>query len=406
MHLLVVTQYFWPENFRINDLVSDFLKRGHQVTVLTGYPNYPEGKILPVFKADKDRFSRLEGARIIRCPLIPRGRNKITLFLNYLSFALSACLLGVWKLRNIKVDMIFVCQLSPATVGIPGILLKKIKKVPMILWVLDLWPETLEAVGVVRNQKVLQLIGKGIAWIYSKSDLILVQSQAFIDKISERGIPTTRISYFPSWAEEVFNELNPSPAKEVCAKPGAFKILFAGNVGDAQDFPNVLKAAVLIKARGLNVQWFIVGSGRRWNWLHAEIQRQGLADTVVLLGSFPVERMPSFYVHAQALLVSLKDEPIFSMTIPGKVQSYLAFGIPILGVLAGEGARIIKETGSGLISPPGNAEKLAETIGELVHLSQEERLKMGRNALAVSTTQFNRSKLLDGLEVKLRLLCS
>ncbi|NBX83702.1 glycosyltransferase WbuB, partial [bacterium] len=139
MHLLVVTQYFWPENFRINDLVSDLLKRGHQVTVLTGYPNYPEGKILPVFKADKERFSRFEGAQIIRCPLIPRGRNKITLLLNYLSFALSACLLGMWKLRNIKVDMIFVYQLSPATVGLPGILFKKFKKVPMVLWVLDLW---------------------------------------------------------------------------------------------------------------------------------------------------------------------------------------------------------------------------------------------------------------------------
>jgi len=404
MHLLIVTQYFWPENFRINDLVVDFIKRGFKVTVLTGYPNYPEGRIFPSFLSNKGKFSHLEGADIIRCPMIPRGKGGAKLILNYLSFAISASILGAWKLRRVHYDLVFAYQVSPATIAIPAIFLKRLRKAPLVFWILDLWPETLEALGVVKSRFLVHSIGKCMKWIYSSCDLILVQSKAFIDNLALRGIPPQKISYFPSWAEAVFTDAKPIPAAEIQPKPDAFKILFAGNIGDAQDFPTLLDTAAILKNEHIDIQWFILGSGRRANWVKEEVKKRELSDQFFMVGTFPVERMPSFYAHADALLVSLKDEPIFSLTIPGKVQSYLAFGVPLLGVLAGEGARIIEETKVGVVAPPGKPAELADTIKRLIRLSPEEKRQMGRNALELSSSQFNREKLFDNLEVMFKNL--
>ena len=397
MRLLVVSQYFWPENFRINDLVAELVRRGHHVTVLTGLPNYPDGKVFQQFRDDPVRYSEYEGAEVIRVPLLPRGKGGLRLMLNYLTFAVSALVVGVWKLRGRQFDVIFAYQLSPVTVGIPAALMRTVKRAPLAFWVLDLWPETLQAIGVVRSRALLQAVGKLVAFIYKRCDLILAQSKSFIPQIKKYAGKGSRVEYFPNWAESIFDLQNTIPAGEVAAKPGSFNVMFAGNIGDAQDFPAILAAAENLKSHA-HIRWLIVGDGRMARRVADEIKRRNLQHCVVMLGRHPVERMPSFFKHANALLVSLKDESIFSMTIPGKLQSYLAAGLPVVAMLNGEGAEVVKSSRSGLTCAAGDHAGLAAAVLKLSEMTKEERDTMGRNGLDVSAREFDRDKLIDRLE--------
>lgn len=397
MRLLVVSQYFWPENFRINDLVAEFVKRGHQVTVLTGLPNYPDGKVSEQFRADPAHYSNYEGAEIIRVPLMPRGQGGLRLMLNYLTFAASASSVGLWKLRGRQFDVIFTCQLSPVTVGLPAAVMRAVKRAPMAFWVLDLWPESLHAVGVVRSHALLHAVGKLVAFIYKRCDLILAQSKSFIPQIQKYAVKGSRVEYFPSWAESVFHRNDAVPAGEVPLKPGSFNVMFAGNIGDAQDFPAILAAAENLKSHA-HIRWLIVGDGRMARWVADEIKRRNLQDCVLMLGRHTVDRMPSFFKHADALLVSLKDEPIFAMTIPGKLQSYLAAGIPVVAMLNGEGAELVVSSRSGLTCAAGDHNGLSDAVLKLSEMSEEERETMGRNGLEVSVREFHRDTLMDQIE--------
>lgn len=401
MKILVVTQYFWPENFRINDLVSEFAKRGHEVTVLTGVPNYPLGDVFPEFKANPQKFSVFEGCKVVRAPMLPRGQGGAKLLLNYLTFAAGATWAALTKLRKQEFDVIFVFEPSPVTVGIPAVLLGRYKKTPVVFWALDLWPETLAALGVVKSPWLLKQVGKLVSFIYNRCDLVLGQSEGFLDNLRKYCKDKSKVRYFPSWAEDVYQEGDVSPAPEIDYRPDLFNIVFAGNIGDAQDMPAVLKAAELLKNEP-NIRWLIVGDGRRSDWLAAEIEQRGLTDSVYLLGRFPVDRMPSFYAHADALLVSLKADPVFSLTIPGKVQSYLMTGKPILGMLDGEGAKVIAEAQAGYVCSAGDAQGLAERIKTMATLSIEERCNIGRSGLSFAQTEFGRLMLIDRLEAMLK----
>jgi glycosyltransferase involved in cell wall biosynthesis len=403
VRLLIVSQYFWPENFRINDLVAELIQRGHDVTILTGHPNYPSGLIFPEFRANRAHFKEFNGADVVRVPLLPRDQGGFRLILNYLSFAVSASLLGSWKLRHHKFDAIFAYEPSPITVGIPAVVLRATKKAPLTFWVLDLWPETLEAIGVVRSRRLLKAIGKLVSFIYNRCDLILAQSKSFIPQIAKYCSDRERIEYFPSWAETVFDMARVDPASEVPEKQDSFDVMFAGNIGDAQDFPAILEAATLLEPHA-HIRWIIVGDGRMAEWVKEEIARRKLQDCVLMVGRHPVERMPSFYKHADALLMSLKDEPIFSMTIPGKLQSYLAAGIPVVAMLNGEGADVVSRSHSGVTCPAGDAPGLAEAVLHLSRLTTEQRAEMGRNAVVASTTEFDRDRLISQLETWLKHL--
>ncbi|WP_454722542.1 MULTISPECIES: glycosyltransferase family 4 protein [Cupriavidus] len=397
MRLLVVTQYFWPENFRINDLVAELERRGHAVTVLTGLPNYPDGSVFQQFRDHPEAYSRYGEAEIMRVPMLPRAKGGLRLMLNYFSFALSASLLGMWKLRGRQFDAIFAYEPSPITVGLPAALMRAIKRAPMAFWVLDLWPETLQAVGVVRSPGLLRIVGKLVAFIYGRCDLILAQSRSFIPQIRKYANADKRVEYFPSWAESLFDLEIATPASEVPQQPGCFNVMFAGNIGDAQDFPAILAAAERLKQHK-HIRWLIIGDGRAGNWVADEIQRRGLQDCVLMLGRYPVERMPSFFRHAHALLVSLKDEPIFSMTIPGKLQSYLAAGLPVVAMLNGEGAEVVKNAGAGVTCAAGDHVALANGVLALSQMSDDERKAMGINARAVSDREFDRDTLIRRLE--------
>ena len=401
MKILIVSQYFWPENFRVNDLTQEFVKRGHSVTVLTGIPNYPAGIVFDAYRQNPKAFEQYAGAKVLRVPMLARAQGSIRLFLNYLSFVCGACVFGPWRLRGQQFDAIFVFEPSPVTVGLPAILLGGIKRTPVVFWVLDLWPETLAAIGVVRSPRLLGWIGQMVKFIYERCTLVLGQSRAFLGSISKYCTDPHKIRYFPSWAEAVFNAPDSSPAPEIPLRKDVFNILFAGNIGEAQDMPAVIAAAEKLKSNA-SIRWLIVGDGRRSDWLKVEVERRGLQENVLLLGRFPVERIPSFYAHADALLVSLKNDPVFSMTIPGKVQSYLMAGIPLIGMLNGEGAEVIKQANAGLTCSAGDADGLVAAVLEMAAQNSEQRHQLGLNGRAFATTEFDRDMLIERLEA---LLC-
>jgi glycosyltransferase involved in cell wall biosynthesis len=398
--ILIVTQYFWPENFRINDLTQELVKRGHSVTVLTGIPNYPAGRVFDAYRQNPKAFGHYNGATVGRVPMLARGQGSVRLLLNYLSFVVGGCLCGPWRLRGQQADVIFVFEPSPVTVGLPAVLFGRIKHAPVVFWALDLWPETLAAIGVVRSDRVLGWVGHLVKFIYERCTLVLGQSRGFLGSIAKYCSDTQKIRYFPSWAEEVFNEPDLLPAPEVPAREGVFNVLFAGNIGEAQDLPAVLAAAETLK-HNVGIRWLIVGDGRKSDWLQDEVARRGLQGSVLLLGRFPVERMPSFYAHADALLVSLKKDPVFSMTIPGKVQSYLMAGVPLIGMLDGEGAKVIMEANAGLVCAAGDAGGLAAAVLKMAAMSAEERRQLGLNGRAYAHKEFGRDLLMDRLEVLL-----
>jgi colanic acid biosynthesis glycosyl transferase WcaI len=400
LRILVVSQYFWPENFRVNDLVKEWVQRGHQVTVLTGIPNYPTGKVFDAYREQPSAFSQFEGAQVVRVPMLPRGRGGLRLMLNYLSFVLGGAIWGLWRLRGIKADVIFVFEPSPVTVGLPAVWLGKFKKAPVVFWALDLWPETLAAIGVVRSPRVLSWVGHMVRFIYDRCDLVLGQSKGFLGSIAKHCSHQQKIRYFPSWAEDVFMDGDVAPAPEVPVLVNGFNVVFAGNIGEAQDMPAVLDAAERLKDNS-GIRWIIVGDGRKSEWLQAEVLKRGLQDRVLLPGRFPVERMPSFYAHADALLVSLRSDPVFSMTIPGKVQSYLMAGIPLLGMLDGEGAAVIRDANAGLTCDAGDGAGLAKAILAMAVLSPEKRRQIGLNGRRYAEKEFGRSELMDRLEALL-----
>ncbi len=403
VRVLLVTQYFWPENFRINDVVGGLVRRGFQVTVLTGLPNYPSGKIFDTYKADPREYGHFQGADIVRIPIVPRGDRNFTLFLNYLTFALSASVVGIFKLRRREFDAILCYEPSPITVGFPAVVLRFIKRAPLIFWVQDLWPDTLRSVGVLRSRVALAAVSVIVRFIYKRCDLILAQSKEFIPQIKLHAPPTLRVLYFPNWADQ-FPELGVvEAAPEVPISPRRFNVVFAGNIGEAQDFPAILSAAEQLRDCA-HIRWLIVGDGRLAGWVASEIRRRGLQGCVELLGRFPANRMPSFFKHADALLVSLKNDPIFSLTIPSKIQTYLSVGLPIIAMLDGAGADVVRESGAGLACRAGDYMGLASAVLEVSRMTLDERREFGRSGRAFSRREYSRDSLLDVLAALIREL--
>ena len=395
--MLIVTQYFWPENFRINDLALDLIDRGHDVTVLTGFPNYPEGKIFRNFSLHPKDYLFYKGIKLVRVPILARGDGNFRLILNYISFALSASIVGLWKIKDKKFDVIFVYQPSPITVGIPAIAIKCLKKIPLVFWVLDLWPDTLKAIEIVKSEWLLNMVKLLVSYIYKRCDLILVQSKSFIPQIKKYKTLKVPIEYFPSWPDLALMIKSNMKAPEIKYDPSYFNIIFAGNIGDAQDFQSIVLTANLLK-KNKKVRWFILGNGRKFNWLEKEIKILGLEKVFFMMGHYPIERMPSFFSHADALLVTLKDRHIFSMTIPAKVQAYLASGKPILAMLNGEGAEVLSESKAALVVPSGDYKSLGKAIIKMSKMDLNSLKRMGQNGPKFCEREFNRERLITKLE--------
>lgn len=401
MHILIVTQYFWPENFRINDLALGLLERGHQVTVLTGSPNYPYGKFFDGY-GYFNRQQDYHGVNVLRVPLIPRSKgNGLRLALNYLSFAVTSSIAGPLLCKG-NYDIIFVFEPSPITIGIPALILKKLKTAPLLFWVQDLWPESLSATGAVKSKTLLALIGKLVSSIYKRCDRILIQSRSFLDSVVQQGGSSDRVVYFPNSAENIFNS-KLTFSEKVLSLPEGFKILFAGNIGAAQDFATIIAAAEMLQ-RYKDIQWIIVGDGRMRQWAETEVHTRGLCNNFHFLGRHPLEAMPTLFSYADALLVTLKKEPIFAFTIPSKIQSYLACGRPIIAALDGEGAKIVAEAGAGLTCPAETPSALAQAVLKMYEMPKFEREKMGMIGRKYYEVNFDCDVLLDKLELLMKQL--
>jgi colanic acid biosynthesis glycosyl transferase WcaI len=263
--------------------------------------------------------------------------------------------------------------------------------------VLDQWPESLAAVGVVRSKRLLALVGVLVRAIYTRCDLILSPSRLLVPRIASYCGAGQEIQYFPNWSESAYHAVGVEPAPEVPANFRGFSVMFAGNIGEAQDFPAILDAAAALRSHA-EIRWLIVGDGRMAAWVRAEIDRRDLGERVILLGRFPADRMPSLFLHADALLVSLKRDEVFTMTAPGKLQSYLAAGRPVVAMLDGEGAAVVEEAQAGVTGPAGDGARLAANVLRLASLSTDERAAMGARGSSYAKREFSRISLVDRLE--------
>lgn len=403
MRILIVSQYFFPEEFKINDLAREFVSRGHHVTVLTGKPNYPQGEYFTGYRYEGVVKEDYFGAEVIRVPLRKRGAGGgKNLALNYLSFVLNAN--KYIRKNKMEFDAILVFEISPITQAYPALYCKKKYGGKVLLWVQDLWPESVTAAGGVSNKIVLGVLDKMVKRIYKKCDVLLVQSEGFRESILSKGNFASKITFAPNWAEDLYLEKKPVNRESIAAvMPEGFRVMFAGNVGNAQDVGAIIKAANETRDHK-DIKWIIVGDGRARDVVEEQSKRFELSETVFFLGRHPMAEMPTFFSYADAMIVSLRDEYIFSLTIPAKTQSYMASGKPILSMLNGEGNRILESAKCGLTAPSGDYEKLAENVFAMYKMSSEEREQMGKNGLNYYLTHFDKKTVVDGILKNMKML--
>jgi len=404
LKILVLSQYFWPENFRINDLVCSLAEQGHAVDILTGKPNYPDGAIFPGYRAFGCAVEDWRGLKIYRVPILPRGqRSGIRLALNYLSFIVSGLVFAPWLLRKKPYDVILVYAPSPIFQSLPASFLGWVKHCPVAVWVQDLWPESAQATGYVNSPRALKAIAAMVRFVYRHTDLLLVQSRAFEAPVAALA-DGTPIVYYPNSVEPAFYEPPEVPLPAIPGLEQPFSLLFAGNVGAGQAVQVIVEAARLLRDHP-DIHFVVLGTGSRWDWLREQVEALGLTN-LHLAGRHPVETMPGLMRKASALLVTLADQPIFAATIPSKVQAYMAVGRPILACLNGEGARLVGEAGAGLAVPAEDAVALADAVLRLYRMSAEERDAMGRNGRAYYKQHFDHERLVQELSDHLRALTS
>lgn len=377
--ILLVTQYFWPESFIINDIVRNLVEQGHEVVVATGKPNYPDGTIFDGYRAwGVQREIYLGNVEVLRVPLWPRGEGGArNLVLNYLSFVLAGLIFFPWLLRKREFDSILVFAPSPIIQAIPAIFLKWLKRAKLVLWVQDLWPESLLATGFVKKPYLLQVVGWVVKRIYRCCDTVLVQSRAFIDPVA-RYMDRSKIVYYPNSIDaRSLGASMPAPEDLCEILDRHFCVVFAGNLGTVQALDTLVQAAIQLRDDP-DIRLVLVGSGSRLDWLKSQKQAHRL-DNLVLPGRFKMDVMPQIYERASALLISLNDDEIFAQTIPSKTQAYLAAGRPIIACMNGEGARVVCEARAGLVSPAEKVLPLVESILAMKALGGVEREAMGKS---------------------------
>ena len=400
MKILFVCQYFYPEVFRGNDIAFHWAEQGHEVHVVCGIPNYPDGKFYEGYGLFKKRHEVVNGVRVTRLPIFPRGNNKIMLMLNYFSYLFVA---WVWMLFHAmfhKYDRVFVQQLSPVMMSAPGVLYKRLRKVLLYTWVLDLWPESLTAAGGINNKYVLDFFRHYVKSQYKHSDKILISSRSFEKSILEYGSYLDKLVYFPQWSDGIGGvERIPENAPNI---PDGFKLMFAGAVGEAHGFDCTMQAALLTREHK-DIKWIIVGDGRRLDWVKSFVKEHGLEETVFTLGRFPSDTMSWFFKQANVMLVTLNDDPLFKLYAPAKISSYMAAAKPIVAVLNGEGAEVIREANCGWSLPAGDAEGFAKLAIELSRKEAAELAVKGINAAKYYNEHFVKEKCLRKLDELMNL---
>jgi len=398
LRIAVVTQYFHPENFRINDLVATLADRGHDVQVVAGYPNYPSGRFAEGDGGILPRRERALGARVTRVPLLPRASaSPARLVANYLSFAVSASCLAPVLVKG-PIDIVFAYQPSPATVAVPALALARRHRVPALMWVQDLWPQTLTSMGLLSSDRSQGVANALVGSLHRRMDALLVQSAAFRRPLEAQGVEPTRIHDVPNWAEDFYRPVVvPLDAPERRRIGPGFTVLFAGNLGEAQGLDTLVGAAERLSDVP-DLRWLIVGEGRRLQWLTGEIADRGLEGRVQTLGRQPPDRMPTWFALADVLVATLRSDPVYELTIPSKLQSYLACGRPVVASLDGEGARIVRQADAGETCPAGDPGELAAAVRRVYDAAPGRRIEMGLAGRAYYTQHFDRVAVIDRIE--------
>lgn len=388
MKILIFSQYFFPENLPINFIATKLTSSGNEVDVCTGIPNYPEGKFFDGY-SNKFKIEYFGKIKIYRCPVIPRGNSKFNLFLNYISFLITASFKAI-SLK--KVDIVLAMSYSPIISVIPSFFIKASKK---FIWVQDLWPESLKATNTLNNSFLLEIINKMVSLIYTKFNKILIQSKSFEEYISSnQKVPKNKFNYLPNHFEDLFQNDFPPKIPDEILKIKSPKILFAGNIGYAQNLSITLKADSILNKEGVHVSWIFLGKGRFFDEFKKNIN-ESKKNNFHLLGSFPLERMNDFFYHSDALYVSLNDKPIFSYTIPNKIQSYLAAGKPIIASLNGAGKEIIEISNSGFASSANSHIELASNIIKFIQLNKASKAELGQNGRHYFLKNFTRKAVIN-----------
>lgn len=393
--ILICTNHFYPETFRVNDIAFNFAEKGYDVTVLTAIPDYPKGKFFDGYGIFSRRCEKVKGVKVIRGFAIPRGNgNTFRIVLNYLSFFISSVFISVWLGLFRKFDRVFVHETSPVMIGVPAIIVKKLQHIPLLFWVLDLWPESLQAAGGVNNIRILKLFEKLTKWIYKNSDKILISSRGFKQSILDKGDFKDKIVYFPNWVDR---EMASDKHISLPQFPQGFIVMFAGNIGEAQDFEHIMDAALRLRSHK-DIHFVIVGNGRKFKWVESFVHSNSLEEQVHLLGRYPSETMPLLFSKADVMLVTLKDASIFNLTVPAKLQAYMSAGKPIVAMMNGEGPRLIEEAQCGWAVVAGDDKGLAKCILDISSYDKEILLNKGSNGRRYQIDNFNVDKCLLALE--------
>lgn len=387
-HILVVSQYFYPEPFRINDMCAEWVKRGYKVTVVTGIPNYPQGKYYEGYSLTNNRTEEWNGVKIVRIPLIARGDNAIGLVCNYMSFVLSGY---IWKsLSKIKADYVFTFEVSPMTQALIGVWYAKKHKVPHYLYVQDLWPENVEIVTGIHSPIILKPIGKMVDYVYKNCDHIFATSPSFVKEIQKRCDNKDKVTYWPQYAEEFYKPIEKKTIPEI-PDDGKFKIIFTGNIGQAQGLEILPKVADSLE----DVEFVIVGDGRNKENFLDEIKKMQVEEKFIMIDRQPAEKIPEFLACCDAAFVSFMDNELFTKTIPAKLQSYMSCGMPIIASASGETKRVVEEAECGLCSQIGDADGLCKIIEAMKTMDLK---KMGINSREYCIKNFEKKKLMDDIK--------
>lgn len=392
--VLLVTQYFYPENFKSNELAFELVKRGYEVDALVGIPNYPEGKYFKGYGIFKKRHEVVNGVNVYRCFQTPRGKGSWRLPVNYFSFVLFGCLRVLFHLTWKHYDCIIGHEPSPIFQAYPALLLRKIKKIPFYYWIMDLWPDAMMSGGGVKNKKILNFVDKLVKGIYNQSDKILITSKPFRRAINEKGDYDKKIVYYPNWSVDM--GLDKSKVS-IPSLPEGFKIMIAGNLGSAQCLDKV--AEVMMELKELkDVKWVFVGDGSKKAWLDEFIKENGLEENAVTVGRFPADTMPLFFAQANAMLCTLKGGfRHLEMVVPARLQSYMSAGRPVLAMLGEGGAEIIEESGCGYVVPAGDSKALAQVIREKVLTDKEGFEAMGAKGRKYYEENYTLDMCIDNL---------
>lgn len=403
LHVAFVSQYFYPEQFSNNEIVKYLVQKGYSVDVICCVPNYGKEAFFDGYSNGTRATEDWNGARIHRAWTVARGNSKLRLMLNYLTFPVfgSFRALRAYKGRT-PPDVVFVSMPSPLFQGFVGLAIKARYGARCVYWVQDLWPDSLTLTLGITNPVIVRPLSWICGWLYRQADTILVQSAAFPRRIELFGVPAEKISVLPNTAPETYVPLDPDPIREEAKwmQAGQIKFVFAGNIGESQDVEGLIDAFSQLDDE-TGAHFYIIGSGRNLDSVKARVRARGLESKITFLGRHPEERMPHFFANADALIVSLKDNDIFSLTVPYKVQCYMACGRPIIAMINGEGARIIQQSGSGFVASAGRSEDLAELFARFCALNPAKRQKIGQAARSWFDTHYSKATVYRTLEAAL-----